>query len=323
MSYYDKKVKAFVPWIVLRESLSSLRRKLKVHLFHAEFAALPALAAPESGAPPRPRVLVAIVHVTSTQEHDDLKAAAVKIERLQVTLDGLLSSFAHCDLEVLIITMKQRHIVHFLPPRLQRAVRTVFVEGGDPMFIGYPAQDEMIARRDAHDWFIFLEDDIEIRDSSFLDKVSRFCALPGMERAVLMPNRFEYHEGVKRYIDLTHRADYVSWNKFTLMEHDGNRFGEISTPHAGVFCLSRRQLDILVESGRQWRGMDIHSGSRESAATYSLKECFKLYKPHTDNLYYLEVRHVDTRYSIMHSKVTEFTYCAVPALREASQTQDA
>jgi hypothetical protein len=29
-----------------------------------------------------------------------------------------------------------------------------------------------------------------------------------------------------------------------------------------------------------------------------------------DNLYYLEVRHVDTKYSLMHPHLTEYTYSA-------------
>jgi hypothetical protein len=68
---------------------------------------------------------------------------------------------------------------------------------------------------------------------------------------------------------------------------------------------------MLVASGRDWRGKDIYGGSRESAATYSLMECFTLYKPHPDNFYYLEVRHVDSRYSLMHPEVAVYTYSAV------------
>jgi hypothetical protein len=307
---YGIKVRSFVPWVVVSEALASFRRRLKLHLFHARFAAFPMLAASASPPSRRPRVLVSIVHVTSTQEHGDRAAAAVKIDRLATTLDGLLCSFAHCDVKVLVVTMAQRHVVDFLPTRLRAVCELVLVQGGDPMFIGFPAQDELVARRDAHDWFIFIEDDIEIRDASFLDKVARFCGRPDMQRGVLLPNRFEYVDGVKRYIDLTHRPEFVLWNKFSTVRQDDNVLAECSIHHAGVFCLSRAQLDMLIATGRDWRGLDIYSGSRESAATYSLMECFTLYKPHEDNLHYLEVRHVDSRYSVMHAKVKEFTYSA-------------
>jgi hypothetical protein len=307
---YDIKVRSFVPWVVVREALASFRRRLKQHLFHARFAAFPALAARPSPPKERPRVLVSIVHVVSPLEHGDRAAAAVKTERLTTTLEGLLCSFAHCEVKVLVVTMARRHVVDFLPPRLRQVCELVLVQGGDPMFIGFPAQDELIARREAHDWFVFIEDDIEIRDSSFLDKVSRFCGRPGMESGVLLPNRFEYVDGVKRYIDLTHRPEFVLWNKFSTVRQDDNLLAECSIHHAGVFCLSRPQLDMLIATGRDWRGLDIYSGSRESAATYSLMECFTLYKPHQDNLHYLEVRHVDSRYSLMHVNVTEFTYSA-------------
>jgi hypothetical protein len=311
---HDLKVRAFVPIVALREAYAALRRRVKNHLFYARFAALPALASEPPPPKPRPRVLVAIVHITSTAEHADRATAAVKIERLVATLEGLLCSFAHCKLELRVVTMRERHVVEFLPEHLRRIVELVLVEGGDPMFIGYSAQDALIARRTEHDWFLFIEDDIEIRDGSYLDKVSRFCAQPGMERCVLMPNRFEYVEGVKRYIDLTHRTDFVMWNRLTLTRHDDNLFAECSIHHAGLFLLSRAQIDMLVASGRDWRGRDLYSGSRESAATYSLMECFTLYKPHPDNFYYLEVRHVDSRYSLMHPEIVAYTYSAVAAL---------
>jgi hypothetical protein len=211
---------------------------------------------------------------------------------------------------VLLVTMSDRHIVHLLPQRLQSMLELVLADGTDPMFVGYPAQDALIERRDEHDWFVFLEDDIEIRDSAFLDKVSRFTGVPGMERAVLMPNRFEYVDGVKRYIDLTHMSQHVLWNKLSRITHDGNLFAECSNHHSGIFVLSRAQVDRWAASGRDWRGADMYGGSRETAATFSLMECFTLYKPHLDNLYYLEVRHVDTKYSLMHPDKTEYTYAA-------------
>jgi hypothetical protein len=307
----DYKVRAFIPVVVMREALAALRRKVKLHLFYAKFAAYPALAEKTEPEAPRQRVLAAIVHITSVDEHRSRDAAQVKIERLVATLDGLLCSFAHCDLKVLVVTMKERHVVGFLPDHLKDVVELVLVEGGDPMFIGFPAQDALIARRDAHDWFVFLEDDIEIRDSSFLDKVSRFCALPGMERCVLMPNRFEYVNRVKRYIDLTHLSGLIEWNRLSRVEHDGNVMAECFNGHAGMFCLSRSQIDLLVASGREWRGIDLHSGPRESSATFSLLECFTLYKPHPDNFYYLEVRHVDSKYSLMHPDVTEYCFTAI------------
>ncbi len=307
----NAKLRAFVPVIVARDAWSAARRKLKRHLFYARFATHAALGQKTFAAPARARVLVAIVHIVSEQEHAGQGSAQTKVERLTTTLDGLLCSFAHCRLKVLLVTMTGRHVAHLLPARLQSTVELVLADGGDPMYIGYPAQDALIARREAHDWFMFIEDDIEIRDSAFLDKVSRFCAQPGMERAVLMPNRYEYHDGVKRYIDLTHLCDQITWNRISVVRHDGNLFAECSNPHAGMFLLSRAQLDDWVASGRDLRGKDVFGGSRESAATFSLMERFTLYKPHVENLHYLEVRHVDTKYSLMHPDVTAYTYSAM------------
>ena len=308
---FDPKVKAFIPVVVIGEAFAALRRRLRRHLFFAKFAAFPVLTDKPKAVAPRPRVLAAIVHITSPEEQASRPAAQVKVERLAATIDGLLCSFAHCDLKVLVVTMGQRHVVAFLPDHLKDVVELHLVDGGDPMFIGYPAQDALIERRDAHDWFVFLEDDIEIRDASFLDKVSRFCALPGMERCVLMPNRFEYVNRVKRYIDFTHLAGIVDWNRLSQVSHDGNVMAECLNGHAGMFCLSRAQIDMLAASGREWRGLDLYGGPRESAATFSLLECFRLYKPHPDNYYYLEVRHIDTKYSLMHPDMSPYCFTAI------------
>lgn len=298
--------------VVLREAWARVRRRAKRRLFYERVHAQPELAIrPTPQPPPPPRVLAAIVHITSIEEHRNPQTGRVKVERLQVTLDGLLASLAHCRLTILVITMKERHVVPFLPGYLRAAVEVVEVEGGDPMFIGYPAQDALIGRRDGHDWFMFLEDDIEIRDSAFLDKVARFCSTPGMERCVLLPNRYEYWRGVKSYIDLTHMKHMISWNRQTLHTQDDNRLAECTNPHAGMFCLSRQQVDVLVASGRDFRGMNLYGGSRESAATFSLQECFTLYHPCPENFGYLEVRHVDTKYSQMHPDMVDYVFCAI------------
>ncbi len=313
------KVLAFVPLIILREAFAAWSRRLKRLLFYARFAGQPLLADRTIKPALRARMVVAVVHVTSIDEHRDRELGHVKTERLATTLDGLLMSFAHCSLDVLIITMRERHVFKFLPDYLQSAVSVVEVECDDPMFIGFQAQDRLIARRDLNDWFMFIEDDIEIRDGDFLDKVSRFCEMPGMERCVLQPNRFEYWQGVKRYIDLTPFVGIVTWNRLSTVVQDGNRLSECSNPHSGVFCLSRAQLDMFVATGRNWRGADIMGGPRESSATFSLMECFTLYKPHPENFSYLEVRHVDTKYSQLHPDVSEYS-CAAFTLRTPGAT---
>ena len=57
-----------------------------------------------------------------------------------------------------------------------------------------------------------------------------------------------------------------------------------------------------IDSGRQWYGKISFVAARESAATGCLAETFRLYKPHPDNMSFLEVRHLDTKYSEEHHR---------------------
>lgn len=294
------------------ECIRSVSRKVRLRLFYDRFAVIQSLAEPILRKPP-PKVLVGIVHITSEEEAADAEKAKTKVARVTATLDGLLTSFSHCKLEITLITMRNRHVAKFLRPDHRRIVTVKEELDCDPMFIGYRVHELFVNERDKYDWYLFLEDDIEISDSCLLDKVGKFSRLPGMQRSILMPNRFEMLNGVKRYIDLTPFKD-IAWNRLSKVMLDGFVLSECSNPHAGMFCLSREQLRMFAEDRRDWRGKDVFGGSRESAATFSLMEHFTLYKPHPDNLHYFECRHVDTKYSELHPDAVDYSYSAVHEL---------
>jgi hypothetical protein len=126
----------------------------------------------------------------------------------------------------------------------------------------------------------------------------------------LLPNRYEVWQGTKNYIDLTIDTN-VAWNKLSSVDIDGVKYAECTNPHAGLYCLSQSQLHTWVKSGRRWNYQDLMVSPLESAATFCLLECFKLYKPHPTNLNFLEVRHYDTKYSKLYPDASPYTLSPV------------
>jgi hypothetical protein len=181
------------------------------------------------------------------------------------------------------------------------------------MFIEFFAQEIFLEAKDRFDYFLFLEDDILLGDACFLEKVEEFNRRSPYADALLLPHRFELNEGVKYYDCRDFRnkmwtgpagsdiRDVV--NALTLITYESEllrrkvRFAEYTNPHAAVHCLDRRQLGRWEATGRHWRGKVSWIGPLESAATGCLFEGFHLYKPHPENRWFLEVRHLGTKYS--------------------------
>jgi hypothetical protein len=165
------------------------------------------------------------------------------------------------------------------------------------MFVGFEAQREFEERTDEFDWFLYTEDDLVLNDALWLEKLSFFNA-GAPPRALLLPHRYEFWRGRRTYLDLVSKATPEwFWNRLTELVIGGWKFAEFDNPHSGAYCLSRAQLERWLASPRRWYGVASYYGGRESAATGCLGECFRLYKPHPDNVTFLEIRHWDTKYS--------------------------
>jgi hypothetical protein len=246
----------------------------------------------------RRQAVVAVV----TNVADPARTTGENVERLARTLDGLVESIGHEDLELVLNTMSDSHVAAHLPDHLQArlVVREHAVD--DPMLLGFEAQEEFVRRASDADWFLYSEDDILLADSLVLEKLAFFNeSAPG--GALLLPHRYELWRGTKTYIDLVSKAsaDIAPWNRLTVLEAGGWKFAEFTNPHSGWYCLSKSQLDRWLATGRRWYGKISHVAARESAATGCLAEAFRLYKPHPDTMTYLEVRHWDTKYSERHA----------------------
>jgi len=285
-------------------------QKVKLIQFYQRREVIEFLADPEALPGDRPRVMTAIAHITSSEEAASREAGATKIERLSHTIEGLLTSLAHCHLQIVICTVPGRHITAYLPDYQQQAISVAEIGDCDPMYIGFAAQDLLAAQVDHHNWLMFIEDDIVLYDSCFLDKINQFNQVYGHDTALLFPNRYEMHQGKKSYIDLTIERD-LAWDRLSSFTIGTVKFAECTNPHAGIYCLSQVQMRRWIASGRTWKNRPLMVGPLESAATFCLLECFSLFKPHPTNLNYLEVRHYDTKYSKLYPGPSPYILSAV------------
>jgi hypothetical protein len=251
---------------------------------------------------PGPRVLAVVTHVANPET-----PAGELVERLRLTLDGLLESLGHTRLELVLNTLPGRHAVADLPDYQRSRLAVSEHRDVDPMFVGFQAHEEFARRVEDADWFLYAEDDIVLSDGLLLEKLEYFNG-NAPAGAVLLPHRYELFNGRKFYIDLSSkrgRPEDQPWNRLTLLEIGDWKFAEFENPHSGFFCLSQPQLRRWVASGRRWSGLASYVGPRESAATGALEECFRLYKPHPSNMTFLQIRHLGTKYAEFFSELHE------------------
>lgn len=244
------------------------------------------------GEAPAPRVLAVVTHVA-----DPSRPVEACVERLERTLDGLLESLGHTHLELVLNTLPGRHVAAALPEHQRSRLTVRERHDVEPMLLGFEAQAEFADSADEMDWFLYLEDDLVLGDSLLLEKLEYFASGVPAD-ALLLPHRYEFRNGKKLYIDLLSRSSVETvWNRLTVLRIEDWRFAEFENPHSGCYFLSREQLRRWLSTGRHWYGEISLAGPRESAATGSLGEAFRLYKPHPSNLAFLEVRHLGTKYS--------------------------
>lgn len=293
-----------------REVFRLAKKQLKRYLLYQKRPLTIFLKEPEVIPEKRPKILASIAHITSFEEAKNPEKAAAKIEKLRQTLDGLLTSFAHCDLTILVTTVPNRHITPYLPDYQRQCIQVQEYPECDSMFVGYQIQEQFVEHVDEFDWFLFTEDDIVLSDSLTLEKLEKFNENCGEKEALLLPHRYEMWEGTKRYIDLT-LDEEIAWNKLSVVTIDGTKFAEFSNPHSGFYCLSRSPLQHWIQSGRDWKNQVLMVGPLESAATFCLLECFSLYKPHPANLNWFEIKHYDTKYSKLYPQTSPYTLSSV------------
>ena len=279
------------PILAFAELVRAARARARITAFHQRARVVRTFPGRIHTSSP-PRALVAVTHVVL-----DGADRASRTDALRRTLDGVLETLAAASPSIVLNTMPERHVIEALPAYQRTIVEVREHPDVDPMFVGFRAQDEFLARVEKFDWFLYLEDDMVFADGLLLEKL-HFFNEGAPAHALLLPLRYEMWNGRKTYIDRgPDVAKPPAWNRLTTLEIGGWRFAEFENPHSATYCLSRAQLDRWAASGRRWYGRVTFVAPRESAATGSLAEAFSIYKPHPENANFLEVRHWDTKYS--------------------------
>ena len=176
--------------IYLLEALRQVRLYfLKQRIIRREhtFRALPSLGREPEGGSGAPRLLIVLTHVAGQAKHH----AVSKHEKLAAVLTGVRESFAHLRYEIIVNTLPGRHIVGELPAELTAGLAIHEEPDPEPMLIEFRVQDLFAARRADFDWFLFLEDDVVIQDTLYLDKFQCFNRFTQDPKFLLMPNRYE------------------------------------------------------------------------------------------------------------------------------------
>jgi hypothetical protein len=284
----------------LLETLAAIRTRLRIIRVRQRAQVHRRFPAPVKRDKP-PRVLAVVTHLSR-----EGRTADVSAQRLAETLDGLLASLGHTDLQLALNTLPGRHVADALPAyQRERLLVCEQSPDGDPLFLGFDAQNVFAERVDDYDWFCFLEDDLILGDGILLEKLAFFNDAAPPE-AVLLPHRYELWNGQKIHIDMRAKGragEDTTAGRLTLIEAGDWKFAEPANPHSGFYALTQSQVRTWLASGRHWYKLCSYYGPLESAATGSLEECFRIYKPHPDNLEFLEIRHFGTKYAELYEQL--------------------
>ena len=208
-------------------------------------------------------------------------------------------------IEVVVVTSFDNHLVDTLPRNLFFHQPTQV----NPRALGFVCHNLMRAAADKFDWFVFLEDDIEVTDALLFNKLAWFNAQFGPQ-ALLQPNRFEVSTDLavkKLYVDgdttapeIPARFQDISVNRNLAADALGRtiRFQRVDNAHSGCFFVSATQLAKLMESPNFGQANADFFGPLESAATLPLITNFEVYKPSRENAGFLEVRHTGVRFLV-------------------------
>lgn len=172
------------------------------------------------------------------------------------------------------------------------------VELKDPRNLALAARDFLVMHPEPTDLALYLEDDLVIHDALFLDKQAWFLQAV-RHRAVLMPHRYEPlpgRHGQRLLVDGPLRDAFIG--RFARPEQDVARgrfrgleevrFDRTANPHAGLFCVSARQLELLRGGPLPREGF---VGPLETAATLTVLARFPVLKPSLAQRDFLWVEH--------------------------------
>ncbi len=170
-----------------------------------------------------------------------------------------------------------------------------------PISLGFACHRLMKERAGEFDYFGYLEDDLILHDSWFLEKLVWFNGHLG-DGKLLLPNRYEVSANLayqKCYLDGDlkphvsqpfqdiHQVPKLS-SKFLGRSIE---FERPLNPHSGCFFLNHQQMQSWSSQEDFGIAKDDFIGPLESAASLSVMKTFHVYKPVAENASFLEIEH--------------------------------
>ena len=208
-------------------------------------------------------------------------------------------------IDIVLVTSNDDHLVERLPKHLFIHIATTT----EPRHLGFVCHHVMRDHAAEYDWFAYLEDDLEITDALFFDKIAWFTSQFGPS-ALLQPNRFEVSSDLdvmKLYVDGNTttpelQAQFQDTTVRPLLEADALgrtlRFKRVNNVHSGAFVLNAQQLARVAPSPMFGKPTSTFFGPLESAATLMIMRAFDVYKPARENAAFLELHHLGRRFLI-------------------------
>ena len=160
--------------------------------------------------------------------------------------------------------------------------------------------------RNSYDLFCFSEDDLRIADPGFVARIMAFQDAFGWRR-LLMPNRFEWNprgQTLKTWIDGDLRPGATERWRDPLPDEEFLRLGSTTfrralNPHSGFHAVTATQLAHWIRQPHFGDGDCSFISPLESAATLGVLKTFPIYKAFGPDAGFLEIEHLDTRFSSM------------------------
>jgi hypothetical protein len=219
-----------------------------------------------------------------------------RFERLRGAADGL---------DIVVLTNGQDHLLDEAHAKA-RGVRHVRVQLDDPRMLGFAARRLFADARHAYDLFCYSEDDLRVADPGFLAKIMTFQEAHGPKR-LLMPNRFEWNPAgptLKTWIDGDLRPGATAAWRDALPDEEmlrlpGVAFRRALNPHSGFHAVTAVQLAHWMRQPHFADGDCSFISPLESAATLGVMKAFPIYKAFGADAGFLEIEHLDTRFSSM------------------------
>ncbi len=206
-------------------------------------------------------------------------------------------------LDIFLITNGDKHLVNQLgcAPSLYKQMPAT----GEAPWLGLAAHKLIQQMLGRYDWYCYLEDDTIIEDPLFFEKL-RFAnaALEkqlGLE-TLLQPARYETVVDVATHALPAPRKLYLDWECKGMPDFTGpdvgiDMLGRTWTleparhPHAGCFFLDQRRAELFARSKYCGEVVEQWGLPGDTTATLAVWRTFRLYKPRSDSLAFLEVRH--------------------------------